>query len=324
MPGAFLSRRLAARLLAFFFFFCAAAVASASRDLPPEAAAGLEKLYAGDPDAAIDYFQKIQQSQPDHPLGFSLEAEALWWKIYCSSLEFRFGMTDAWRRPKRPEDQRYFDLAQKAVTLAESQLRQGESAEMHYYAGLADGMFARLYALRVENRAAARYGVRAREHFLRARALDPDFADADLGLGLYNYYVDTLSAVARILRFFMGIPGGNKKDGFRQLERAMTQGTLSRVEARFYLAKNLRNYDQDYERALTVVAPLTEQHPANPVFALLRGDLYAKLGRKEQAAEWFRKAAALPVRDAECQRRIPELARAALAALGPAFSTPIS
>jgi tetratricopeptide (TPR) repeat protein len=324
MRGAFLSRRLAVRLLAFFFFFCAAAVASAGRHLPPEAAAGLEKLYAGDPDAAIEDFRTIQQSQPDHPLGFFLEAEAVWWKIYCSSLEFRYGMTDAWRRPKLREDRRYFDLAEKAVTLAESQLRQGESAEMHAYAGMADGMVARLYVLRNENRATARYGVRAREHLLRARALDPDFADADLGLGLYNYYVDTLSAVARILRFFMGIPGGSKKDGLKQLERAMTQGTLARVEARFYLAKNLRNYDQDYERALTVVAPLTEQYPANPVFALLRGDIYAKLGRKESAAEWFRKAAALPVRDARCRPRIQELARAALAALGPSFSAPIS
>ncbi len=121
----------------------------------------------------------------------------------------------------------------------------------------------------------------------------------------------------------MGIPGGSKKDGLKQLERAMTQGTLSHVEARFYVAKNLRNYDLDYERALAVVAPLTEQYPANPVFALLRGDVYAKLGRKEEAAEWFRNAAALPLRDADCQRRIHELARAALAALGPAFSTPV-
>ncbi len=118
MPGAFLSRRLAARLLAFFFFSCAAAVASAARDLPPEAAAGLEKLYAGDPGAAIEYFQTIQQSLPDHPLGYFLEAEALWWKIYCSSLEFKYGLTDAWRRPKLREDQRYFELAQKAVITA--------------------------------------------------------------------------------------------------------------------------------------------------------------------------------------------------------------
>ena len=180
----------------------------------------------------------------------------------------------------------------------------------------------RLYGLRWEKGPAARAGVRAREHLLRALALDPALADAELGLGLYNYYVDALSGIAKLLRFFMGIPGGSKKNGFKQLERAMTQGTLARAEARFYLAKNLRNYDRDYARTLTVLAPLTEHYPANPFFALLRGDLNAKLARNEGAALWYRKAAALPLRDAACHQRIQELVAAGLAALGPQSAPP--
>jgi hypothetical protein len=312
------SMKFTIRLFAMFLVIAGAARASLS--LPPAASAGLEKLYSGDPDAAIEQFQTIQQAQPDHPLGFLLEAEALWWKIYCSSAEFKYGMTDAWRRPKLREDYRYFEVTQKVITLAEARLRREESAEMHFYSGMGEALAARFYGLRGENRAAARAGVRAREHLLRVRFLDPGFADADAGLGLYNYYVDTLSAAAKILRFFMGIPGGNKKDGLKQLERAMNEGTLTRATARFYLAKNLRNYDQNYERALAVITPLTEQYPANPLFALLRGDLYAKLARKEQAAAWFRKAAALPLRDAECLRRVQALARAAFAALGPGYA----
>ena len=269
---------------AALLLFCALP-ARGQLQLPPGAAAGLEKLYSGDPDAAIAAFRDLQQSQPDHPLGYLLEGEALWWKIYCSTAEFKYGMTDAWRRPKLREDQPYFDLAQKVAALAEARLRQSESAEMHFYSGMGDALAARLYALRGESRAAARSGVRAREHFLRAQALDPQLADADLGFGLYNYYLDTLSAGAKILRFFMGIPGGSKKDGLRQLERAMQQGVLAGPEARYYLAKNLRNYDKDYEHALAVITPLTEQFPSNALFALLRGDLSAKLNRKEPAAE---------------------------------------
>jgi tetratricopeptide (TPR) repeat protein len=313
---------LALRFMILFLF--AAGMTRAELNLPPEASAGIEKLYAGDADAAISEFRAIQQSHPDHPAGFLLEAEALWWKMYCSSAEFKYGMTDAWRRPKLREDQPYFALAQKVVKLAEAQLRTNESAEMHFYSGMGEALSARLYGLRGENRIAARSGVRAREHLLRARTLDPDLADADFGLGLYNYFVDTLSGVARILRFFMGIPGGSKKDGVKQLERAMNNGTLARAEARFYLAKNLRNYDQNYEGALAVITPLTEQYPANPLFALLRGDLYAKLARKESAAEWFRKAAAMPLHDAECQKRVRELARSALAALGPSYAAPLT
>ncbi len=86
-------------------------------------------------------------------------------------------------------------------------------------------------------------------------------ADAYLGLGLYNYYVDTLSAMAKVLRFFMGIPGGDKREGLRQLEIASTKGQLTQLEARFNMAKNLRNYDFDYARAQQAAAPLLTAYP---------------------------------------------------------------
>ena len=102
----------------------------------------------------------------------------------------------------------------KSHSLAEAQLKHRETAEMYLYAGMADSLQARLYRLRWENRATARAGVRARENYERALALDPSLADADMGLGLYNYYVDTLSTIARILRFFMGIREGRKRRGY--------------------------------------------------------------------------------------------------------------
>src|SRR5438552_18691659 len=110
-------------------------------------------------------------------------------------------MSDARRRAKLPADQHYLELAATASSLASAQLKQRESAEMQLYAGMADAAAARLYSLRGENRNTARFGVRAREHLLHAKALDLSLADADFGLGLYNYYVDTLSANAKLLRF---------------------------------------------------------------------------------------------------------------------------
>jgi tetratricopeptide (TPR) repeat protein len=208
------------------------------------------------------------------------------------------------------------ELAAKASSLAEALSKQHESAEMQFYAGMADAATARLHAFRGENRNAARAGVRARDHFSRAKALDASLADADMGLGLYNYYVDTLSAMARVLRFFMGIPGGSKQEGVRLLERAIADGVLTPNLARFYLALNLHRYDQQYEKALRVISPLAEKYPANPLFQLARADLYAKLGRKEQALVSYRAAGALAVPEAECQARIRELVRLSIEALG--------
>src|SRR5882762_6471461 len=166
--------------------------------LPPETPGVLDKIYSFDIQGAVEAAKRMEQERPEQPLGYLLEAEALWWRIWCASADFKYGMTDARRRAKYGADRRYFELAAKASSLAEAQSKQHETAEMQFYAGMADAAAARLYALRGENRNAARAGVRARDHFLRAKTLDASLADANMGLGLYNYYVDTLSAMARV------------------------------------------------------------------------------------------------------------------------------
>lgn len=284
--------------------------------LPPGTSAALEKIYSFDTDGAIVDAQRLEKEQPAHPLGYLLEAEALWWRIFCTSADFKYGLTDARHRPKLAADQHYMELAAKASSVALAELKSHETAGMEFYAGMGDAFAARLFGLRAENRAAARAGVHAREHFLRALKLDPELADAEFGLGLYNYYADTLSAMAKLLSFFMGIPGGNKQEGIRQLEHDIAQGVLTPAAAQFYLALNLHRYDQLYEKALRVIGPLVEKYPSNPLFQLARGDLYAKLGRKERAVACYRAAAALPVEDALCRARIQELVRASLAAQG--------
>jgi len=283
--------------------------------LPPEAYAAIEKIYSFDLDGGLEIARHFEQAHPEHPLGYLLEAESLWWKIWCTSAEFKYGMNDAHRRPKLPSDQHFIDLAQKISSLAEDQLKSHESAEMHFYAGMGQAMAARLYGLRFETRNTARAGVRAREHFIRAVTLDPQLADADLGLGLYNYYIDTLSSMTRVLRFFMGIPGGSKQEGIRQLEHAIAHGQMTPDVARFYLALDLHRFDQQYERALKVIEPLVAKYPSNPLFQLSLGDLYAKLGRKDRASVCYRAAANLKIEDPQCYERVQMLARESLAAL---------
>lgn len=296
-------------------FFAADARADKLK-LPSGASTAIDKIYSFDTDGAVADARRIQAEQPDHPLGYLLEAEALWWKIWCTSAEFKYGMSDARHRAKLAADQRYQDLSTKASAIALAQLKNHETAEMQFYAGMGDAFSARLYGLRGENRATARAGVHAREHFLRVIALDPELTDAEFGLGLYNYYADTLSAVAKILSFFMGIPGGNKQEGIRQLQHDSAEGILTPAAARFYLALDLHRYDQQYEKALGIIGPLVEKYPSNPLFQLARGDLYAKLGRKEQAVDCYRVAATLPVQDPECRAHIQELVAASLAAQG--------
>jgi tetratricopeptide (TPR) repeat protein len=287
--------------------------------LSPEARHALDQVYAGNPDAAIRTAQNIETEQPESPVGYLLESEAEWWKTYCAACEIKWGQVDAWKRERKPEDEAYLALADKAIGLARERITKSDSAEMHLYVGLGLALKARLYGLRDEKRPTAHAGVAARAEFLRALELDPDMADATAGLGLYNYYIDTLSAVAKMLRFFMGIPGGNKQEGIRQMQVGIDRGAFLSVDTRFYLAKNYRQYDQRYQDALTVAGPLVAEYPHNPIFLLLVGNLDAQLGRRDKASEYFRDVlapedpAAGP--DSACAAHARDLASSLLASL---------
>jgi tetratricopeptide (TPR) repeat protein len=281
---------------------------ASSLNLPEAARHGLDLLYAGRSEEAMALFHQVRSADPDGPLGYILEAEARWWQIYCEACEVKWNTIDAWERPRIAADQDYLGLADRTITIAESRIAQADSAEMELYAAMGWMLRARFLALRNDRMGTARAGVNARAHALRCLQLDPQMADAYTGLGLYNYFADALSPIARLLRFLMRIPGGSKKEGVRQLQIAMDKGDVLRVEARFYLAKNLRTYDQNYARSLEVLGPLIDEFPRNAIFQVIRGDILAKLGRGQQAAASFHEAEQLSSGETLCDRHMRALA----------------
>ena len=281
--------------VSIFTLFCvsvplwlAAPTRARNLTLPPDAQHVLDTIYSGNPEEAVGLARAIEQGRPQDPIGYLVEGEALWWERYCSACEIKYGMIEAWKHEKQHDDEAYFVLTDKAVQLAQAQLAKSQTAEMHFYAGMGYALKVRVYGLRSENRNAARAAVNARTHMLRALELDPQIADATAALGIYNYYVDTLSPIVKLLRFFMGIPGGDKEKGVQQMEVGMNQGVLLAVDVRFILARALRQYDRKYNQALSVAQPLVERYPQNPLFLLLLSNLNAELGRTDQAAEYLR------------------------------------
>src|ERR1035441_6703791 len=214
------SRHFRVMLFLVFAAFVSGEARASELNIPPEASEAIRLMYSGKPDQAIALARKIEAVRPEHPLGYLIESDVLWWKIYCMWSERKYNTIDAWSHSRRaePQDDEDLALADKVTRLALAGIAKSDTAEMELYAGLGYASRARLLGLRYEKIPVARAGVEARRHLLRCLELDPNMADANLGLGLYNYYVDTLSALAKILRFFMGIPGGDKGVGLRQLE----------------------------------------------------------------------------------------------------------
>src|SRR6266581_3423164 len=93
--------------------------------LPPETPAILDKIYSFDLQGAVEAAKRMEEEQPNHPLGYLLETEAMWWRIWCTSADFKYGMSDTRRRPKLEADRHYFELAATALSLAEAQSKKG-------------------------------------------------------------------------------------------------------------------------------------------------------------------------------------------------------
>jgi hypothetical protein len=303
----------------FAAFFALALIAPAccaqSVVLSDAASNALNKIYSGDPDAAIPLAQELERERADDPLGYLIEGEARWSILYCAACEIKWGMMDAWKRDKNTiaadsesANATYMAAADKAIDLAQKRVAASNAAIDHLYAGMGYALKARLYGLHAEGRAVARAGVSARQEFMKALEIDPKMADAEAGLGLYNYYVDSLSTYVKVLRFFMGIPAGNKQLGIQQLEAGAKDGVLLKVTARFHLAKNMRNFDFEYARAAGYLAPLVEQYPQNSIFLLLYANLNLELGRTPIAEKYLRDASALSVPNPDCAARTRLLA----------------
>lgn len=306
--GATIASRMMCIALSLAVFAPLLPARAAGIDLSPDAQKALDAIYAGDAQQGAVLARQFEQSHQQNPLGYLIEGEALWWERYCEACELKWGIVEAWRHDRKSEDREYLATADKAIALAEARIAKSDSAEMRFYAGMGYALKVRMYGLRGENRAGAKAGVAARSEMLAALKLDPQMADATAAVGIYNYYVDTLTPMLKFLRFLMGIPGGDKNEGIRQMEIGMTQGKLLAIDVRFILASALRRYDRKYEEALSVAQPLVAQHPSNRMFLLLVGNLNAELGRSAKAQEYFRAVEELTA-NSPCAAHARELAR---------------
>ncbi len=120
--------------------------------------------------------------------------------------------------------------------------------------------------LRGERLTAARDGNRIRAALERALALDPSLNDAYFGIGLYHYYADVAPAAAKILRFLLLLPGGDRAQGLREMLRAREHGELLTGEADFQLHVLYLWYEQKPAQARDLLVDLDRRYPTNPLF----------------------------------------------------------
>jgi tetratricopeptide (TPR) repeat protein len=225
---------------------------------------GLVRAYDAIIDARFDQAEaELKKACPPAPREACdvLTATATWWRILLDP-------------DSRALDARFSSEVEQAIRSTEAwAAREPQNAEANFYAGGAYAARVQWRVLRDEKLAAARDGKRIKLALERALALDPDFDDAYFGIGLYQYYADVAPAAAKVLRFLLLLPGGDKTEGLARINRARTRGRLLRGEADYQLQILYLWYERRADLAIDLLESLQTRYPGNPLFASQLADI---------------------------------------------------
>src|SRR4029079_11956604 len=97
--------------------------------------------------------------------------------------------------------------------------------------------------------------------------------DAYFGIGLYQYYADVAPMAAKMLRFLLMLPGGDKAEGLARMRRPRAEGQLLRGEADYQLQIIYLWYEKRADLAVELLESLRARHPTNPIFVAELADV---------------------------------------------------
>ena len=261
---------------------------------------GSEAIFNLDYGVARQRFKEMGRLYPDDPTGPEMLATTLWLEtlnqarrlqsaIY-STQSFYAGTED---KPDPSVVRDFRDLTRQATQLAKARLqRNPRDRQTLYVLGATESLRA-AFAATVERRfmAALRSGSDSIDTERDVIKLDPNFHDAELTIGMYDYIVGTLPLPVKMLASIAGVHG-SKKRGIQTLERVAKEGQWARDDAKVLLIAIYKK-EKRFPEALALSRELHEKYPRNYLFSLETADSLASQAAIEKQASKAKEAAAL-------------------------------
>jgi len=251
-------------LLGLLVVFGTREAAAATVEMPVDAEyrAALDLVYDGAFADAEARLASLAHTHPRDPVAPYLQALALQWRLEQAPESTR-------------HDAEVLALADRALALAETRLgedlRDGRALLAR---GAAHGIKSRLHLFRWDKGPASREAVRMREALLAARDAGSEVIDLDFGLGLYDYYADTLPRFFKIVAFVLGIPRGDHDRGMAAIARVAHGGSLFHDdEARVQMYEIHTYYEQRPDRALFWIREMRGRYPGWPLWGMKLAEL---------------------------------------------------
>jgi tetratricopeptide (TPR) repeat protein len=245
-------------------------------NLDPLVHQGYDHFYNLDFDAALKDFNQVAGQHPQDPIAWNyILVVTIFRELYHQDLldttyyahdSFLFNKREI-NIPKQARDQ-INSLTDKIISMCNTRLDQNPNDKNALFArGYARGMHAAFITLADHSfTAAARQGLQARSDSEAVLKLDPQYADAEMAVGIQQFAVASLPRFLRLMVGMFGV-GGSKARGIALLRDDAQHGVITSVEARTALSLFLR-HDGRYPEALQVEHSLADQYPHDYLFVL--------------------------------------------------------
>jgi tetratricopeptide (TPR) repeat protein len=257
---------------------------------------GLSHFYNLDYDAAIARFEKVAAAHPNDPMPYALDLMAVSFRelYHQDLLDTTYYARDSFLTNQRKVDipaanrQKIEDLTNKVIGLADAAIKNNPRDANAYFArGYARGLHAAFMTLADHSfYGAAKQGLAARNDSEQALKIDPQYADADMAVGIQQFAVASLPTFVRLIVGIAGV-GGNKEKGIQLLKTAIAQGVVTPVQASTALSLFLR-HDGRYPEALAVQHRLATEYPHDYLFRLEEANLAKDEGNAKLAIATYK------------------------------------
>ncbi len=237
---------------------------------------GIDAEYNMDFPAALLKFQEAKSIAPNDLRGHFFEQTIFYWKALLTR--------------NKTDYETFLNLSDKLVEKCENIIDKNENdLDARLYLGWTYTIRAFAVGLLGENYLKAASEIKDGNNNLKyVLEKNPEYYDATLGLGVYNYLT---SFIPRKLQWLTNILGfsGNRDEGKRLLKLASEKGTYTSNEAKFYLTLLLWREEQ-YPEAEGYVQALITKYPTSPVVWMLKGGLFSQQDKMNDAIDAYEKS----------------------------------
>jgi hypothetical protein len=282
---------LAAALLCAAGSAWASGVDTNPMNYDPQVRAGFKDYYNLNYTGAVERFEQFHAEHPGDPQATAYLLNAvIFQELYrLDLLDTTFYANDGFLTGRHATEEdpqkrdQVFALANEVVREADWRLSKDPNDVNALFARAWARSLLCTYVAMVERGFGTgfRLATKAKDDAERVLQLDPNYVDAELIAGVYNYVVGALPWPFKLMIGFAGITGSKTK-GLALLRDDGQRGVITSVEARTAMALFLRR-EAKYQEAIQVVQGLESQYPHDFLFCLEEANLRKDAGEGMRA-----------------------------------------